>query len=269
MAPQFNASTIVSDDNFVIPFPGSLSTPERRKTLCVGRLPFRPRRASDYDWLGDLANDPLDVFLWHPFLLSSILHVTVLFLLCHCSLRFHSSRIAPIEVDLTGPYEVVPADMARLSKPIRKGDPEGIGKALEAPDHSSSVGISQDSSHDSSHDTEARKGSITGTQEGAEVALISLTAFPKLINRQDLSASLRRFYPEAERRAGQEASVVLDLHVSSSGNVTQTDVVRSGGLAFDQAAIQVAKLFQFSPARVGDKPVPVKVRQTISFRLEN
>ena len=70
MAPQFNASTIVSDDNFVIPFPGSLSTPERRKTLCVGRLPFRPRRASDYDWLGDLANDPLDVFLWHPFLLS-------------------------------------------------------------------------------------------------------------------------------------------------------------------------------------------------------
>jgi len=269
MAAQSNASTIVSDEDYVIPFQGGVITLERRKILCVGQLPFRPRRASDYAWARDLANEPPDVLIWHPFLLSGILHAAVLLLLCHCSFCFHSSRIDPIEVDLTGPYEVVPAGLTRWSKPTRKGIPEGSGKALEAPAHPSSVGVSQDSPHDSSLDTEARKGSITGAQASAEVALISLTAFPKLINRQDLSASLRRFYPEAERRAGQEGSVVLDLHVSSAGDVTQTDVVRSGGLAFDQPAIQVAKLFQFSPARVGDKPVPVRLRQTISFRLEN
>lgn len=202
MTPQFNASAIVSDGRCVIPFQGGAAVLDRRKTLWLGPLPFRPRRASDYAWLVDLASDPLGALTWRPFLLSSILHAAVLLLLCHGSLCFHSSRIDPIEVDLTGPYEIVPENLARWSKPIRRGAPEGSAKALEAPAHPSSVGVSQDSSHDSSHDTEARKGSTTGAQEGAEVALVSLTAFPKLINRQDLSASLRRFYPEAERRAG-------------------------------------------------------------------
>jgi len=34
-----------------------------------------------------------------------------------------------------------------------------------------------------------------------------LLAFPKLLNRDEVLANLRRFYPESERRAGHEADV--------------------------------------------------------------
>lgn len=283
MISPINASTINSDDADVIPFPCAPAARERRRTLWIGALPFRPRRTTDYAWVGHLANDPLEVFIWRPFLLSGLLHAMLLFLLCHSSFRFHYSTINPIEVDLTGPYELVPANLVRWSKPVRKGNPDGHGSALEEKPqtlaHSPMTAAASTkprtppasigSTDPTVVDAQARRGSLTGPQEGGEVALVWLTALPELMNRQDLSAGLRRFYPEAERRAGHEASVVLDLHISARGDVTAMELVRSGGTAFDQAAMQVAKLFRFSPARIGDKPVPVRLHQTISFRLQD
>ena len=268
------------DGNDVIPFPGSFSTPERRISLCSRPLSFRPRRASDYDWFKDLAEDPPEVFLWHPFLLSGILHAAVLILLYHGSLRFYSSRIDPIEVDLSSPYEIVPENLAQWSRPVRKGDPDSQGRAVQekppqAPPAAESDRLAPSKPRastlgaDVGDKTSARHGSLTGSPEGAEIALVSLTSLPKLINRQELAAGLRRYYPETERRAGHEASVVLDLHIGAGGEVSHAEIVRSAGPAFDAAAIQVARLFRFRPARIGDKPVPVMLRQTISFRLES
>ena len=279
MTPPFIASVMATDGPNVIPFPVNSLTPERRADLWAGPLPFRPRRASDYAWLEHFADVPPTALLWRPLLLSGILHGIVLLLVCHSSFHVYASSAEPIEVDLRGPYEVVPADLARWSRPIRKGDPDSQGRAVQekrpqAPPAAESNPLAPSKPRastlgaDMGDKTLARQGSLTGSLEGAEIALVSLTSLPKLINRQELSAGLRRYYPETERRAGHEASVVLDLHINAAGEVSHAEIVRSAGPAFDVAAIQIAKLFRFSPAHIGDKPVPVMLRQTISFRLE-
>jgi TonB family protein len=110
-------------------------------------------------------------------------------------------------------------------------------------------------------------GGLGGTGDG-EVDWIYLTDLPRILNRDQLNRDLRRFYPEAERRAGHEADVLLDVHIGQDGQVRAVNIITTGGVAFDAAARQVLGRARFSPARVGTKPVSVKIRQTIAFRLE-
>lgn len=110
-------------------------------------------------------------------------------------------------------------------------------------------------------------GTGTGTGEGD--GLVGLSRLPQLLNLADLRAILRKFYPESERAEGREGMVVVDMHVDEDGNVTSAEVVRSAGAAFDAAALRVAKLLRFSPAFLGSRRVPVKLRQAIEFKIEN
>ena len=107
----------------------------------------------------------------------------------------------------------------------------------------------------------------TGSGDG-EVDWIYLTDLPKMLNRADMAKLLRKFYPEVERRAGREGVVALDLHLDASGRVASVDVVESAGKLFDDASKKVVHQARFSPARVGKKPVPVKIRQSITFQLD-
>jgi TonB family protein len=109
-----------------------------------------------------------------------------------------------------------------------------------------------------------------GTGDGSgEVDWIYLTELPKILNRQDLLHFTRRFYPAPERLAGREGDVVLDVHLDPAGRVASVDVVTSAGADFDQAARKVISKARFSPAKVKERPVAVKIRQTVAFRLEN
>lgn len=106
-----------------------------------------------------------------------------------------------------------------------------------------------------------------GTGSG-EVDWVYLTGLPKMLNRDELLRSLRRYYPEQERLAGREGQVWLDVHIDKSGNVSAVEVVTSAGQLFDDAAKKVIRAARFSPARVGENSVAVKIRQPISFQLE-
>lgn len=104
----------------------------------------------------------------------------------------------------------------------------------------------------------------TGTGAGGTV-----DEKPRLLNAAEIIANSRRFYPEAERQAGRESRVVVDLHISAEGSVTSVDIVSTGGMSFDRAAREIARIMKFSPARVKGGPVAVKVRQAIPFKLED
>ena len=104
-----------------------------------------------------------------------------------------------------------------------------------------------------------------GTGEGGEVS-----ALPKLLNRDEVMANLRRFYPESERRAGREGKVVTAIHIGADGRVGEVDILQSAGTAFDAAAKQVAALMRFSPAVAkGGAPAAVKIKQSMTFRLKD
>lgn len=91
---------------------------------------------------------------------------------------------------------------------------------------------------------------------------------PLLLHADRVRGELRRLYPEEERRAGREGEVVADLRVDAEGRVLSVEIVRSAGAAFDEAAGRVLGALRFSPAMAGTRPVGVKVRQRIAFRLD-
>lgn len=112
------------------------------------------------------------------------------------------------------------------------------------------------------------EGSDEGVPGGTGDGGTPLSAMPRLLNRDEVMRLLRRFYPEAERRAGREGDVIVALHIGRDGAVSSVDVTRTAGPAFDEAARKVGALMKFSPAvALNGKPVAVKLPQAVQFRL--
>lgn len=112
------------------------------------------------------------------------------------------------------------------------------------------------------------RGSDYGVPGGTGDGGVDLE-LPRLLNLDEVRRNLRRFYPEVERRADHEGTVVVHLHIDSSGQVHVVDVKTSAGPAFDAAAQAVGKIMRFSPARSRSGPVAVLLPQKIVFRLQD
>ena len=114
------------------------------------------------------------------------------------------------------------------------------------------------------------EGGDYGVKNGIGDGGAPLSIMPRLLNRDEVLRNLRRFYPEKERRAGREGTVLVNIHIGADGLVGGADVVVSAGAAFDAAAKGVAKLMRFSPAigRSG-QPVGVKISQSMVFQLSD
>ena len=111
------------------------------------------------------------------------------------------------------------------------------------------------------------QGSDYGVPGGTGSGGSGLMQYPRLLNRDELLANMRRFYPESERRAGREGQVLVYLHIGVDGRVNPVDIGHSGGAAFDQAAKEVGRRMIFSPAVGPNGPVAVKLPQVIIFKL--
>ena len=91
---------------------------------------------------------------------------------------------------------------------------------------------------------------------------------PRLLNLDEVMAAMKRLYPESERQAGHEGSVVIVIHVGTDGLVSKSDVARAASPAFDAAAQKVGALMRFSPAiGLSGRPVPVRMPQEVRFKL--
>lgn len=75
-------------------------------------------------------------------------------------------------------------------------------------------------------------------------------------------------YPEAERAAGREGEVVLRLTLDEHGAVTESEVVRSAGPAFDEAIRTASLSFRFEPARVDGEAVACQIELVHTFQLD-
>lgn len=112
------------------------------------------------------------------------------------------------------------------------------------------------------------EGSDDGVPGGTGHGGTPLKELPRLLNRDEVLASLKRFYPESERQAGREGTVIVVIHLDDTGMVTSSDIARTASLAFDEAAKKVAKLMRFSPAiGLNGRPVHVRMPQEMRFRL--
>ena len=105
--------------------------------------------------------------------------------------------------------------------------------------------------------------SSPGFAEPAAVAEPELTKAPELIR------SVEPFYPEQAVREGLQGDVVLQLELDAEGQVRSVQVVVPAGHGFDEAAVEAAKQFVFSPAEVNGKPSAVSIKYTQHFVLSS
>ena len=92
---------------------------------------------------------------------------------------------------------------------------------------------------------------------------------PRLINKEEVMASLKRLYPEVERRAGRQGRVVLELDIDDHGVVRGVAVAGSAGEFFDDAARSVGKIMRFEPELKASVPVRSRRKQSVYFQLTN
>ena len=75
-------------------------------------------------------------------------------------------------------------------------------------------------------------------------------------------------YPPGALETGQSAEVLLELDVAADGLVLDARVVESAGEAFDAAALQAARSFQFTPATdENGEPVSARIRYRYRFTV--
>jgi TonB family protein len=75
-------------------------------------------------------------------------------------------------------------------------------------------------------------------------------------------------FPEPARRAGVEGTVILQVEIDAAGVVQQASVVQGLGYGCDESALLAVRKARFSPARVGEEAVPVRVRIPFRFQFQ-
>ncbi|MGH7727151.1 MAG: energy transducer TonB [Candidatus Eiseniibacteriota bacterium] len=84
--------------------------------------------------------------------------------------------------------------------------------------------------------------------------------FPEIVK------SVRPAYPEMARTAGLEGHVIVRMFVGVDGKIRKAEIERSSPM-FDEAALEAARQWVFTPAKTNGQPVGVWVRVPIEFRL--
>jgi TonB family protein len=105
-------------------------------------------------------------------------------------------------------------------------------------------------------------------QQAAAPSLGDEVKRPKLTKPPKLLKFVEAPYPDSEKSAGKQASVVLQIAISATGAVDGAEVVQSAGPAFDQAAIDAVKAFVFEPAELDNKPAPIRIQYRYDFVLQ-
>ncbi|HEX8299776.1 MAG TPA: energy transducer TonB [Rubricoccaceae bacterium] len=90
---------------------------------------------------------------------------------------------------------------------------------------------------------------------------------PELVG--GLSALWERIvYPEADRLAGTEGTVVIQFVVGIDGRACDPTVVRSLSPGLDRAAFVAIQEAEFTPGRQGGQPVAVRSSLPFQFSLD-
>ncbi|HPA77682.1 MAG TPA: energy transducer TonB [Kiritimatiellia bacterium] len=98
---------------------------------------------------------------------------------------------------------------------------------------------------------------------GGPVDLSALDVIPIPVSRMD------PVYPASARARGIEGFVTLEFVIGEDGRVSSARVTDSvpGGI-FDDASVRAVGSWRFRPGEMDGRPVAVKVRQTLNFKLK-
>ena len=94
------------------------------------------------------------------------------------------------------------------------------------------------------------------------------TVAPSITNRMEVIRAMEGEYPPLLREAGIGGTVRVYFFIDENGRVDQVRLDQSSGhQALDDAALQVAGVYEFTPAQNDGDPVPVWVSFPITFQI--
>ena len=94
------------------------------------------------------------------------------------------------------------------------------------------------------------------------------TVAPSILNREEVVEAMREAYPPLLKDAGVGGTARIYFFIEADGAVSRTIIDQSSGHpALDEAAIAVAEVYRFTPARLREEPVPVWVSFPITFQV--
>jgi len=97
---------------------------------------------------------------------------------------------------------------------------------------------------------------------------VPMTQRPQLLNQDEVVRTLERAYPAILREAGIGGKVGVWFFIDEQGKVLKTQLQEpSEHASFNKAALEVADVMRFSPAKNRDKYVPVWVAIPIVFSI--
>lgn len=89
-----------------------------------------------------------------------------------------------------------------------------------------------------------------------------LTEMPKVLKQTKIN------YPQKAKELGLEGRVVLNVLVDETGRVRMAEVLEGLTSELDQEALRAIQLYEFSPGRIDQKAVAVRIQFAIQFILE-
>lgn len=102
-----------------------------------------------------------------------------------------------------------------------------------------------------------------GLEGGGMGEWSELTQKPKVMKE------IKARYTDEARAKGIEGLVVCDLIIGDNGKIRSVTLVQGLGAGLDEAALEALKSFEFSPAKIGDRTVAVKIRYKYRFQLQH
>ncbi|MBI5474691.1 MAG: energy transducer TonB [Ignavibacteriae bacterium] len=97
--------------------------------------------------------------------------------------------------------------------------------------------------------------------DGPPADFVPVEKMPEIVRRVEPK------YPELAIRAGLEGKVFVKIWVDKEGKVKQVVVQKSDAEIFNEAAVEAAKQFVFTPAYMNNGPVAVWVSVPFKFKL--
>jgi protein TonB len=95
-----------------------------------------------------------------------------------------------------------------------------------------------------------------------------MTVRPEIRNRNAVMTAMERAYPPILRDAGIGGQVVVWFFISEDGQVLDKRVSQSSGhTQLDNAALEVADVYRFTPALNRDQKVKVWIQIPITFQV--
>lgn len=115
--------------------------------------------------------------------------------------------------------------------------------------------------------TTAADGAETNADISSAPVFTPFTVAPHLLNTAAVQKALVQDYPPTLREAGISGSVLVWFLINQHGVVEKTKVETSSGYpAMDKAALEIAPLMRFTPARNRDNKVEVWVSLPVTFK---